>query len=62
MSVATLVPVASKNKKNGNEDSGSSVEMDLAVELVRQAKEAGVSLTGPGGLLKQFTKTESAWV
>ncbi|MFZ1381630.1 MAG: IS256 family transposase [Scrofimicrobium sp.] len=31
--------------------------MDLAVDLVRQAKEAGVSLTGPGGLLKQFTKT-----
>lgn len=59
MSVATLVPVASRNKKSGNEESGktkSSAELDLAAELVRQAKEAGVSLTGPGHLLKQFTK------
>lgn len=31
--------------------------MDAAVELVRQAREAGLDLTGPGGLLKQFTKT-----
>jgi transposase-like protein len=28
-----------------------------AVELVRQAREQGLSLTGPDGLLKQLTKT-----
>jgi transposase-like protein len=28
-----------------------------AVELVRQAGEQGLSLTGPGGLLKQLTRT-----
>jgi putative transposase len=28
-----------------------------AVELVRQAREQGLSLTGPAGLLKQLTKT-----
>lgn len=31
--------------------------MDAAVELVRLAKQQGLALTGPGGLLKQFTKT-----
>lgn len=54
MSVATLVPVASKKKEE--KESERSVEMDAAVELVRQAREAGLDLTGPGGLLKQFTK------
>ena len=28
-----------------------------AAELVRLAQEQGLSLTGPDGLLKQFTKT-----
>lgn len=32
-------------------------ELAAARELVRQAKEQGLSLTGPDGLLKQFTKT-----
>src|SRR6188474_1839679 len=32
-------------------------ELQAARELVRQAKEQGVSLTGPDGLLKQLTKT-----
>jgi transposase-like protein len=32
-------------------------ELEVARELVRQAREAGVSLTGPGGLLKAMTKT-----
>ncbi len=31
-------------------------EADAARELVRMAKEQGLSLTGPGGLLKQLTK------
>jgi putative transposase len=34
-----------------------SAEEAAAVELVRLAKEQGLSLTGPDGLLKQFTKT-----
>ncbi|WP_460568962.1 IS256 family transposase [Humibacter soli] len=33
-----------------------TAEEAAAVELVRMAKEQGLSLTGPGGLLKQFTK------
>jgi putative transposase len=38
-------------------DSEQSAEQQAAVELVRLAKEQGLSLTGPDGLLKQFTKT-----
>jgi putative transposase len=34
-----------------------TAEEAAARELVRQAKEQGLSLTGPGGLLKQLTKT-----
>src|SRR6195952_3922695 len=35
----------------------SSAEQQAAVELVRMAREQGLSLTGPDGLLKQLTKT-----
>ena len=31
--------------------------MNAATELVRMAKEQGLALTGPNGLLKQLTKT-----
>jgi len=34
-----------------------SAEQRAAAELVRLAKEQGLSLTGPDGLLKQLTKT-----
>src|SRR3954467_14699912 len=34
-----------------------SAEETAAKELVRLAKEQGLSLTGPDGLLKQFTKS-----
>ena len=34
-----------------------SAEQQAAVELVRAAREQGLSLTGPDGLLKQLTKT-----
>ncbi len=34
-----------------------SAEQEVAAELVRQAKERGLSLTGPDGLLKQLTKS-----
>jgi Transposase, Mutator family len=34
-----------------------TAEQEVAEELVRRAREQGLSLTGPGGLLKQLTKT-----
>ena len=34
-----------------------SAEELAGVELVRLARERGLALTGPDGLLKQFTKT-----
>ena len=37
--------------------SDPSAEETAAKELVRLAKEQGLSLTGPDGLLKQFTKS-----
>jgi len=33
----------------------ASAEQQAAVELVRRAREQGLSLTGPDGLLKQLT-------
>ena len=42
---------------NNNERKTRSAEMDAAVQLVRQAREQGLALTGPDGLLRQFTKT-----
>jgi putative transposase len=48
---ATLNDVAKKK------DSEQSAEQQAAAELVRLAKEQGLSLTGPDGLLKQLTKT-----
>ncbi len=39
------------------EKAEASAEQLAAAELVRMAKEQGLSLTGPNGLLKQFTKT-----
>ena len=38
-------------------DSREVDELEVARELVRLAREAGVALTGPGGLLKAMTKT-----
>ena len=51
MMTATLQDMAAKKKQE------QSPEELAAVELVRQARERGVSLTGPDGLLKQLTKT-----
>src|ERR1700761_1118617 len=48
---ATLDDVAKKKPAE------LSAEQRAAVELVRLAKEQGLSLTGPDGLLKQLTKT-----
>jgi transposase-like protein len=48
----TLPDVAAKKKR-----AEQSAEAQAAAELVRLAKEQGLSLTGPDGLLKQLTKT-----
>src|SRR3954471_14580068 len=48
---ATLDGVAKKK------DTEQSAEQRAAAELVRLAKEHGLSLTGPDGLLKQLTKS-----
>jgi transposase-like protein len=50
---ATLDTVA--NRKKGKPE--PTAEQQLAQELVARAKEQGVSLTGPDGLLKQLTKS-----
>ena len=50
---ATLNDVKSNNEKK----SRPSAEEVAARELVRLAKERGLSSTGPDGLLKQFTKS-----
>jgi putative transposase len=49
---ATLPDVAAKKKQDGQ-----SAEQQAAAELVRLAKEQGLSLTGPDGLPKQLTKS-----
>jgi putative transposase len=49
---ATLADVASKRRP-----AERSVEQEVAAELVRRAREKGLSLTGPDGLLKQLTKS-----
>ena len=48
----TTLDVVPKKKKPE-----PSAEETAAKELVRQAREQGLSLTGPDGLLKQFTKS-----
>jgi hypothetical protein len=49
--VMTTLDVVPKKKPE------PSLEETAAKELVRQAREQGLSLTGPDGLLKQFTKS-----
>src|SRR5579864_6840346 len=48
---ATLDDVTKKNKPE------PTAEARMAEDLVRRAREQGLSLTGPDGLLKQLTKT-----
>ncbi|HEX8870946.1 MAG TPA: IS256 family transposase [Lentzea sp.] len=50
---ATLDAVAARKKDKPE----PTAEQQLAEELVARAREQGVSLTGPDGLLKQLTKT-----
>lgn len=63
----TETRVAVMPSKDAVEDAATAVievpdarevdELEVARELVRQAREAGVALTGPSGLLKAMTKT-----
>src|ERR1700750_1761857 len=48
---ATLEDVTRKTKRE------PTAEERAAEEMVRRAREQGLSLTGPDGLLKQLTKT-----
>ncbi|MFF7940742.1 transposase, partial [Nocardia gamkensis] len=48
--MTTLDAVAKKKAE-------ASAEQLAAAELVRMAKQQGLSLIGPDGLLQQFTKT-----
>src|SRR6476620_5270612 len=48
---------ATLNDVNAKKKPEPSAEEQAASELVRRAKEQGLSLTGPDGLLKQLTKT-----
>ena len=41
----------------GGDRPPSAAELDAARELVRLARDRGVALTGPDGLLKALTKT-----
>src|SRR4051794_30086214 len=50
---ATLPDMAAKKKGPAEQ----TAEQQVAAELVRQAREKGLCLTGPEGLLKQLTKT-----
>ena len=50
---ATLDTVAARKKDKPE----PAAEQKLAGELVARAREQGVSLTGPDGLLKQLAKT-----
>jgi hypothetical protein len=52
---ATLDDVTSKDVTNKKAE--PTAEARAATELVRLAREQGLSLTGPDGLLKQLTKT-----
>jgi transposase-like protein len=52
MTTTTLDDVTARKKRPE-----ASAEQRAAEELVRRAREQGLSLTGPDGLLKQLTKT-----
>ncbi len=55
----TLVGVSPPSKESELEEprQPSAAELEAARELVRQARDRGVALTGPDGLLKALTKT-----
>ena len=54
--MAETVEVMSASTKQKS-TAPAPLELEAAREMVRAAKAQGISLTGPGGLLKQLTKT-----
>ena len=59
MMTETLVGVSPPSSKEPTDGSAapSEQELEIAREQVRQARDRGVALTGPDGLLKALTKT-----
>jgi transposase-like protein len=55
--VAVSPPPQQEPSEPAEQRSPSPEEIDAARELVRQARDRGVALTGPDGLLKALTKT-----
>ena len=57
--IETLVAVSPPPSKDPADGCAapSEQELEIARELVRQARDRGVALTGPDGLLKALTKT-----
>ena len=54
----TLVGMSPPAEEDSHEPrQPSQAELEAARELVRHARDRGVALTGPGGLLKELTKT-----
>jgi putative transposase len=53
----TLVGVSPPSSKEPSGTGPSAEELEAARELVRAARDKGVALTGPDGLLKALTKT-----
>src|SRR5579863_2275987 len=54
--VTDTIDLTCRDNTAGGSDPGSSLEQ-LAVQLMDRAKDEGVSLVGPGGLLAGLTKT-----
>uniref|UniRef100_UPI001C0AA000 transposase n=1 Tax=Amycolatopsis aidingensis TaxID=2842453 RepID=UPI001C0AA000 len=46
------------SKKKTDEAAAAGAQHKLAAEMIKQAHEQGLALTGPDGLLGQLTKTE----
>src|ERR1700691_1079556 len=54
--VTDTIDLTSRDNRTGGSEAGPSLEQ-LAVQLMDRAKDEGVSLVGPGGLLAGLTKT-----
>jgi transposase-like protein len=55
--LVVVEPPTTKDPRVGGERPPDAAELDAARELVRLARDRGVALTGPDGLLKALTKT-----
>ncbi len=53
----TVDAVTTRASRKTGQAEALGVQEQLAAEMIRQAQEQGLALTGPGGLLGQLTKT-----